>query len=193
MAFQSRLFLYIFFAILMVPACTMPLDSEEGMSVSLENLESLRVERENWCTPYDRNEYNSGRVVEQTIVDRQGGAFSPYDGTCFNSLRESDIEHIVAISEAHSSGMCGRSRDDKKDFAADYLNLTLATPGLNRNQKIAYDFAEWKPPQNGCWYAWRIVEVKKKYDLSVDRAEKDALRQFLMSCKDVKMQVPSCN
>lgn len=171
----------------------MPSDSDEVEHVSLDNLESLRVEKENWCTPYDRSEYSSNRVVEQTIVDRQGGAFSPYDGTCFTSLRQSDIEHIVAVSEAHSSGMCGRSQEAKKDFAADYLNLTLATPSLNRHQKIAYDFAEWQPPQNGCWYAWRIIEVKKKYDLSVDQAEKNTMRQFLMNCKDVKMKIPSCN
>lgn len=181
------------YVILMVPACSMPLSAGEEKSISLDDLESLRVEPENWCTTYDRNEYISGRIVEQQIADQQGGAFSPYDGTCFNSLRESDIEHIVAISEAHSSGMCGRSGVEKKDFEADMLNLTLATPSLNRYQKVAKDFAEWKPPQNGCWYAWRIVEVKKKYDLSVDHSEKTALRQFLMSCDNVQMKLPSCN
>ena len=43
--------------------------------------------------------------VEPRIAERLGGMFSPYDGSQFASLRESHIEHIVAISEAHDSGL----------------------------------------------------------------------------------------
>ena len=169
----------------------------QGQAI-LDSLNILKVEPENWCTDYDRSEYSSGvRDIEQKIVEEQGGMFSPYDGMCFESLRESDIEHIVAVSEAHSSGMCARSREEKRTFDSDLLNLTLADPYLNRHEKIAKDFAEWQPDQNVCWYAARIVDVKSKYDLSVDQAEKDALAQALNNCIDsgstLAMEVPQCN
>ncbi len=159
----------------------------------LVRLDSLRVESENTCTNYDRDAYRYSQSLEPQIVDQQGGAFSPYDGTCFNDLRESDIEHIVALREAHNSGMCAQTSDEKLDFASDLLNLTLATPSLNRFQKGGKDFAEWKPSQNGCWYASQIVKVKSKYNLSIDPAEKDSLLKFILNCNNVDMEVPMCN
>ena len=48
------------------------------------------------------------------------------------STRDTDIEHIVARSEAHDSGLCAASAAVKAAFARDLLNLTLASPRLNR-------------------------------------------------------------
>lgn len=158
----------------------------------IEDLNALRVEKEDWCTKYDRRAYPYPRSIEQAIIRAQG-LFSPYDLTCFNSPRESDVEHIVAIAEAHSSGMCSRSAEEKARFAADLLNLTLATPELNRGEKIAKDAAEWLPDDNTCWYVARIVAVKRKYRLSVDRAEKRALTRVLKRCRTVAMAVPACH
>ena len=61
------------------------------------------------CTPYDRDDYPYPQSIEAEIADRLGGMVSPYDGTRFESLRESDIEHILAVSEAHDSGLCAAS------------------------------------------------------------------------------------
>ena len=101
----------------------------------------------------------------------QGAIYGPYTGTCFDSTRETDIEHIVARSEAHDSGMCAETVERRKEFARDLLNLTLASPGVNRDQKSDKDAAEWLPDVNQCWYADRIVQVKAKYNLTVDPAE----------------------
>ena len=147
-----------------------------------QNLDSLRVEAENRCALYNRSEYRYPQSIEPRIVERQGGAFSPYDGTVFESLSESDIEHIVAVSEAHDSGLCRADSETKKRFATDLDNLTLARPRLNRYEKIAKDAAQWLPSQNQCWYAKRIVQVKAKYGLSVDAPEKAALATVLGAC-----------
>ena len=88
--------------------------------------------------------------------------FSPYDLTQFESLRESDIEHIIAVSEAHDSGLCAASDDVRRRFARDLDNLTLATPELNRYEKGARDAAEWLPARNRCWFAAAIVAVRKE-------------------------------
>ena len=48
----------------------------------------------------------------------------------------------------------------RRSFAQDLLNLTLAGPGVNRYQKRAHDAAEWRPPENKCWFAARVVAVR---------------------------------
>ncbi len=162
----------------------------------LNDLNSLTVEAENRCSTYTRSHYSYPQSVEPQIVEAQGGAFSPYDYTCFSALTESDIEHITATSEAHDSGMCGRTREEKRTFARDLLNLTLATPSLNRHQKGARDAAEWVPANNKCWFAATIIATKKKYSLSIDQDEKTALNQIISDCTTAgtgfTMEVPSC-
>ena len=41
---------------------------------------------------------------------------------------ETDIEHIVARSEAHESGPCAANPATRSEFASDVLNLTLVSP-----------------------------------------------------------------
>ena len=101
------------------------------------------------------------------------------------------IEHIVAVSEAHDSGLCSASSSLRRQFAADLLNLTLAAPEVNRcnrGGKCGYDSAEWQPAMNRCWFAARIIAVKRKYALTVDAAETTALRDMLAPCTSTDMQ-----
>ena len=142
----------------------------------------LDVAPENRCTPYEREDYPYPASVEHEIVERQGGVWSPYTLRRFESIRETDIEHIVPLSEAHDSGLCGRSQDAKRAFARDLLNLTLASPRVNRHEKAHRDPAEWLPEHNRCWYAQRWLDVKRKWQLSVDEAERAALVPVLAEC-----------
>ena len=73
----------------------------------------------------------------------------------------------------------------RRDFASDPLNLTLASPALNGSDKKHYDGAEWMPPMNKCWFAQRIVEVRQKYGLTIDRPEAEALERILSACSSV--------
>ncbi len=59
-------------------------------------------------------------------------------------------------------------------------NLTLASPELNRFDESGKDAAEWQPPQNECWFAQRVIDVRLAYDLTIDRAEADALDRMLV-------------
>ena len=107
---------------------------------------------------------------------------SPYDGTAFESLRDSDIEHVIALSESHDSGLCAASPAVRRRFASDLDNLTLASPALNRYQKRAKDAAEWLPERNRCWFAATVVAVRQKYRLTIDRREAAVLEQVLAGC-----------
>ncbi|MCY3864178.1 MAG: excalibur calcium-binding domain-containing protein [Chloroflexi bacterium] len=116
-----------------------------------------------------------------------GRIYGPYTGTTFSSTGETDIEHIVAKAEAHDSGLCSASAQTRRTFSNYLLNLTLASPSVNRHQKTAKDFAEWRPALNQCWFADAIIKVKAKYRLTVDSREKAALERTLLSCSSVSM------
>ena len=122
------------------------------------------------CSPYDRpRDYRYPPSIEHEIVHRPGMVYGPYTGTCFASAAETDIEHIVAMSEAHDSGLCARDRAIRSRFAEDLRNLTLASPRVNRHAKRGRDAAEWLPARNRCWFAARVVEVRLAYGLTIDR------------------------
>ena len=123
-------------------------------------------------------------------MESMGGIiYSPYNGQYFESTKETDIEHIVARSEAHDSGLCGASADVRSAFAEDVLNLTLASPSVNRHQKSDNDAAEWLPELNQCWYADRIVQVRQKFDLTIDQAEANVLEGILSGCSSTAMAI----
>ena len=130
----------------------------------------ITVAPEDRCSPYDSDDYPYPPSVEPKIVAELGGIYGPYTGTWFEDIRETDIEHIVARSEAHDSGLCATTAETRKQFAADLLNLTLASPSVNRHQKSDNDAAEWLPDLNQCWYVDRVIQVRLQYDLSIDQS-----------------------
>ena len=150
----------------------------------------ITIAPENRCSPYNAGDYSYPQSVEPQIVAQQGNRiYGPYTGTYFASTGETDIEHIVARSEAHDSGLCAVDSAARKAFGRDLLNLTLASPSVNRHQKIAKDVAEWLPALNQCWYVNQVVLVKRKYNLTMDQAEASKAQRVLASCpKPIVMQ-----
>ena len=83
---------------------------------------------ESRCSPYDRDDYPYSPAVEARILKRDGGVIRcRYTGQTFASLKGTDIEHVVALSEAHDSGLCAAPDSTRRAFAGD-LNLVLAAP-----------------------------------------------------------------
>ena len=153
----------------------------------------IEIRDESRCSPYNKDsDYRYQQTVEDDIIEELGGIYSPYTGECFSSKQETDIEHIVATSEAHDSGLCESSVQRRRDFASDPLNLTLASPKVNRSEKSDNDGAEWVPTMNRCWFAQRIVEVRRKYGLTIDRREAEALERILSACSSVEMEFVDC-
>ena len=142
----------------------------------------LVIAPEQRCTPYAADEYRYPPSVEDRIIDELGGVYGPYTGRWFATQAETDIEHMVARSEAHDSGLCAADPETRRRFASDLLNLTLAGPNVNRYQKVDKDAAEWLPEQNHCWFAARVIAVRQKYELTIDQREADALDRVLAAC-----------
>ena len=145
------------------------------------------------CPTTRSSTIHTRNLIEREIVRRLGAVYGPYTGTCFASTRQTDIEHIVATSEAHDSGLCARDRATRARFASDLHNLTLAAPRVNRHEKGGKDAAEWLPDRNRCWFAARVVEVRRAYDLTIDRHEAEVLERILRQCQSVAMEPLVCH
>ena len=179
----SRTRCLVAFAVLVTLAGTAAAESWRGLVVSPENR----------CSPYDRKrDYPYPPSVEDDIVRELGAVYGPYTGTCFASKKQTDIEHIVATSEAHDSGLCAADRATKMRFAQDPRNLTLASPHVNRHQKSGKDAGGWVPERNECWFAGRVLEIKRAYRLTVDRREAAALERIFSRCYGTEMELIAC-
>ena len=164
-----------------------------SQSKSNETWRGLLVAQEDRCSDYASDDYSYPQSVEREIVEAMGDRiYGPYTGTCYSSIQETDIEHIVARSEAHDSGLCSADAETKRNFSRDLLNLTLASPSVNRHRKSAKDAADWLPELNQCWYADRIVQVRLKYGLTIDQREADALESVLSACESTDMVFTEC-
>ena len=155
---------------------------------ALADLRTLRVAPEGRCSPYDRDDYPYSQSVEDRVIVDLGGVYGPYTGRRYASKYATDIEHMVALSEAHDSGLCAADASTRRAFAGDPLNLTLASPPVNRDSKKHYDAAEWLPPRNACWFAGRVIAVRKKYGLTIDRSERAALEAVLRGCVSLALE-----
>ena len=102
------------------------------------------------------------------------------------------IEQVVATREAQDSGLCAEDRATRKRFASDLRNLTLGSPQMNRHQKSGKDASEWMPDRNRCWFAGRVVAVKRAYGPTVDPREAAALKRILRRRPSTAMEPTVC-
>ena len=172
------------FTITVQPA---PTPAPVGCSADAETWRGLRVCDERPQDGYDRDDYGTGyRSLEDDIIaalpstmKANGQVYTPYSCIAFDitpsGTAATDIEHIVALAEAHDSGIAD---DRRRDFAADLDNLTIADPPVNRS-KGARDAAEWMPTRHGAWFAERVIQVRQEYGLTIDPDERDALKALL--------------
>ena len=153
------------------------------------------------CSKYNKEHYEyDTQGLRADLIRTYGGLWSPYTDECVelpwkaSNPDSVEVEHIVARSEAHYSGMCLRSRRERKRFANDHLNLTLASKQVNTFNcsrggpcKGSKDATGWPLKKHGysntCWFAAQVVKVKHAYDLSVDSREKEALLELLKNCE----------
>ena len=167
-----------------------PIVSEK--SLLIKDLESITIANENSCSRYTRNHYEHGvdRNEESQMANELNWVL-PYS---LERITESDlygsqgtqIEHMVAANEAHYSGMCMRSISERRRFGSDPENLTLALPATNRS-KSNKDLSEWMPQHNKCWFAATIVNVKSKYNMTMDQKEWDAAYNVISRCNNFSL------
>lgn len=119
-----------------------------------------------------------------------GSWVDPYTGATltFDDLKDLaqaqaiQIDHVVPLSEAWTSGADGWSDERRRTFANDLRSL-LAVDGPTNASKGDDDPAAWRPTKSyQCAYALRWVTVKSRYDLAADASEVRALGEMLGRC-----------
>ena len=139
---------------------------------------------------YERPTTNRYQRHERAVYRALGMDRTPYTCTAIGGdLTGVDVEHIVALAEAHDSGLAPAQM---LAFSGDPMNLTVAEPRENRHVKSDKDAAGYIPPRNRCWFAGRVLDVKSRWGLAVDAAEAVALIGALAGCDTSTMMRPSC-
>lgn len=129
------------------------------------------------------------QVVTGTLQDPYTGRTIQFQrGDASSQLIQ--IDHVVALSDAWQTGAQNLSSAVRQQLANDPLEL-LAVDGPTNQQKSDGDAATWLPPNKSfrCQYIARQIAVKKKYQLWVTSAEKDAMSRILSTCAG--QQLPS--
>lgn len=141
----------------------------------------VQIAPENDCSDYRSIDYSHLPKLDVFAAEELGGIFGAYEDECFDEYTDVDIEHLVAKREAHDSGLCAADIQTRINFANDLENVALASPAVNRG-KSTKDPSDWLPENNQCWYVWQWLHVKRKYNMTIDQAEKNAIDAVLQTC-----------
>lgn len=112
-----------------------------------------------------------------------GSWTSAYDGKRFTSASDLDVDHVVALAEAHRSGGWAWSTDQRASYANDQTDLWVVSAASNRSKgDQAPD--TWRPPAHESWclYATRWAAIKVRWHLSATTSERDALAEMMEGC-----------
>ena len=102
-----------------------------------------------------------------------------------------DVDHFVPLAEAWDSGARRWNAATRQRFANDLRDprtLVAVTASSNRS-KSDRDPAEWLPSLGNCAYVRQWVAVKIRWHLTVDAAEKRALRGLAEGCRNTRITV----
>ena len=124
-----------------------------------------------------------------------GGSWrSEFDNKVINNSSRLDVDHFVPLAEAWRSGAAYWSAQQRIEFAND-LSLPdslIAVSRSSNRSKSDLDVAQWLPPNQNyrCQYLTSWVEVKFKWKLTVDVAERKALEDGLLNCGKITSRIP---
>jgi Protein of unknown function (DUF1524) len=124
-------------------------------------------------------------VTSSSCAATSGSWYSVYDGTWNYAASDVDIDHVVALAEAWTSGASSWTTARRQQFANSLGDgqLIAVTDNVN-SSKSDKDAAEWQPPrvEYRCMFAKHVVHVKYSWGLSMDSAEKSAVSTMLATC-----------
>jgi hypothetical protein len=124
----------------------------------------------------------------------RGEWHDPYTGKIFTDPKDLDVDHLVPLGEAHASGGYAWSPQRRQDYANNLSDPnTLIAVSLSANRsKGDKDPAHWLPsnPAFRCTYVEEWMEVKQRWGLVMDPAERTAIDRVLSSCAIAAVPTP---
>jgi hypothetical protein len=119
-------------------------------------------------------------VVEGLWVGRYTGLITTDPGKL-------QIDHMVPLKETHESGGAAWGKEKKRQYSNDltFPGDLIAVKGGSNGSKGAKDPADWMPPNRAYWceYLENWLEVKRRWELSMDLTEAEAVKKGLKVCK----------
>ncbi|MFI6522636.1 DUF1524 domain-containing protein [Spirillospora sp. NPDC050679] len=187
------------------PAASAAPPPPPSAATARSHLAALTVAAEGSTSGYSRDKFPHWTTVSgacdtrETVLKRDGTGVaqnsscaatsgtwrSPYDGATWTAASDIDIDHMVPLAEAWTSGASAWTTARRQQFANDLSSSQLWAVTDNVNQsKSDRDPSEWWPPLTSfrCMYARSWVDVKYRYGLKIDPAEKTALAGVLNGC-----------
>ena len=177
-----------------VPTASVPTASVPTASVPTASIPSvsLPVVAEH-DAGYDRDEWGPHN---SSLCRGAVGSPDPYTGTPIDTC---NVDHVVALHEAHESGGWAWPVSRKQRFSQAPDNHVASRACVNQS-KGGDDIFEWSDADiarssacgggysvtaaGRCLLARVTVAVKSSWDLAVDQAEADALSRTLSGCGD---------
>ncbi|OLT48724.1 hypothetical protein BJF85_11295 [Saccharomonospora sp. CUA-673] len=175
--------------------------SEAGTGTGEADLSALTVAPEDTGAHYDRDDWphwtsvgdgcdardaalqDAGRNVRVGDGCAVSGEWtSVYDGEVVSDASALDIDHWVPLAEVARSGARDWTREQREEYANDPDVLVPVTASSNRS-KGDQDPATWLPDEDRCGYVDKWVQIKQRYDLTVDQAEAEAISGVLRHCR----------
>ena len=120
----------------------------------------------------------------KTCTVQSGQWYGVYTGKTFTLASDLDIDHVVPLAHAHRNGAANWTRNQKKAFANDPINLLVVDDSTNQS-KSDKGPSEWMPPRQEYWceYAEKWNAVKLKYKLSYSEQEMSRLATIQSNCQ----------
>ncbi len=115
-----------------------------------------------------------------------GQWYDQYNATVHTDARDVEIDHLVALAEAHESGAYLWNRAKRRTFANDLENLRVTASQTNF-AKGKLDAGEWLPDHGRDAYMQTWIAIKRKYGLSIDKREAKQLRKHGKSAGGLKI------
>lgn len=134
-------------------------------------------------------------LIDVTIITKTNGKrvvtdglwVGPYAGFVTTTPGDLDVDHMVPLKEAHESGAWAWDSEKRRRYANDLSNpvhLIAVKAGANRSKGFK-DPAEWMPPNRTYWcqYLLNWVDIKRRWELTMDQQEADAVKQGFRVCE----------
>ena len=165
-----------------VPEGSVPTTSIPSVSLPVAPEHNAGYDRDDW------GRHHSG------LCGGAVGSPDPYTGTPIDTC---NVDHVVALHEAHGSGGWAWPQDKKQRFSQYPANHAASRACVNQS-KGGDDINEWSDAEiassSACGGGYRVtaagrcflarvtVAVKRAWGLAVDQAEADTLESALARC-----------
>lgn len=136
--------------------------------------------------------------LQKPILDKkgckviQGKWYDPYTDKYFTNPNDLDVDHFVPLKEVDRSGGSEWNSEKKMNYANDLEDSkTLIAVDKSANRaKGDKDPSDWLPTNQKyqCEYIKNWQEIKKKWNLKMDKKEADFLKEKNKECIPKKLR-----